>query len=103
MMALTSNPEYQEIGRKSEEGWVEYTRARSWLDVKRSSLITRRLSGGLVRTRYLWEFTVACMNKGTGMGGDSLGLAKLPFLLYKNIRIDTYPWISDQHLVEFGG
>ncbi|KAG8161558.1 hypothetical protein KVR01_008545 [Diaporthe batatas] len=26
MMALTSDPEYQEIGRKSEDGWIDSTR-----------------------------------------------------------------------------
>lgn len=25
-MALTSNPEYQEIGRESEAGWIDSTR-----------------------------------------------------------------------------
>lgn len=26
MMALTSDPEYQEIGRESEAGWIDSTR-----------------------------------------------------------------------------
>ncbi|KAF0324622.1 hypothetical protein GQ607_008061 [Colletotrichum asianum] len=70
-----------ELAESQREAGSTLLKARSWLDMRWSSLTTRRLSMGLLRNRDLRELTVAYSNKDVGMSGDFFDLPKLPFSL----------------------
>ncbi|KAK2773099.1 hypothetical protein CKAH01_13643 [Colletotrichum kahawae] len=100
MMALTSDPEYQEIGRESEEGWIEYSRGEIMVGCEKVFMDNEGIVDKTIANQVL-----------EGIQGKFVGVKTLERVVTppvwlsfpscwvyvstsaSNVRIDAYPWI----------